>query len=79
MRIRFWGVRSTIPLPLSPFQYRSRIQKILQRAGQANLNPANLSDFEIWQTFQQALKGLPSDSTRTYLAREGLCLRVGSI
>jgi phosphoribosyl 1,2-cyclic phosphodiesterase len=52
MRIRFWGVRGSLPTPLSPAQVRSKISATLER-----LTPA---DLENPQTRERFLANLPS-------------------
>jgi phosphoribosyl 1,2-cyclic phosphodiesterase len=37
MKVKFWGVRGSIPSPLSPEQVRSKIASVLQRARPADL------------------------------------------
>lgn len=51
MRIRFWGVRGSIPTPLTQARLRSKISSILERA-----SPADLADEESRERF---LAGLP--------------------
>ena len=39
MKVKFWGVRGSIPSPLSPEQVRSKIASVVQRA-----RPEDLAD-----------------------------------
>ena len=51
MKVTFWGVRGSIPAPLTPDQVRSRIAAVLQR-----VKPRDLEDA---RTREQFLAGLP--------------------
>ena len=51
MRIRFWGVRGSLPSPLLPAQIKSKISAIMER-----LSPADLESAESRERF---LAGLP--------------------
>jgi phosphoribosyl 1,2-cyclic phosphodiesterase len=50
MRVKFWGVRGSIPAPLSPEQVRSRIAAVVQRA-----RPEDLASAETRERFLAAL------------------------
>jgi phosphoribosyl 1,2-cyclic phosphodiesterase len=52
MKVRFWGVRGSIPAPLTPEQVRSRIASVIQRA--------RPSDLESARTRELFLAGLPA-------------------
>ena len=41
MRIHFWGVRGSIPTPLSPLQIQNRIAAVVQRIGAKDLESAD--------------------------------------
>jgi phosphoribosyl 1,2-cyclic phosphodiesterase len=51
MRIRFWGVRGSLPVPLSPLQIKSKISAILER-----LTPEDIANQDSRDRF---LSGLP--------------------
>jgi len=51
MRVRFWGVRGSLPSPLLPSQIKSKISAIIER-----LTPADLENSETRERF---LAGLP--------------------
>ncbi len=46
MKIKFWGVRGSIPAPLSPDNYKSKIKEILSLASKNNIsNDENINNF----------------------------------
>ena len=51
MYVKFWGVRGSLPMPLSPDQVRSKIASVVQR-----IRP---SDLESAETRERFLAGLP--------------------
>ncbi len=51
MKVTFWGVRGSLPTPLSPDQVRSKIAAVVQR-----IRPADLESSQTRETF---LAGLP--------------------
>jgi phosphoribosyl 1,2-cyclic phosphodiesterase len=51
MKVKFWGVRGSLPMPLSPDQVRSKIAAVVQR-----IQPSDLEDE---RTREQFLAGLP--------------------
>ncbi len=51
MKVKFWGVRGSLPMPLSPEQVRSKIAAVVQR-----IRPSDLKDSESRESF---LAGLP--------------------
>ena len=44
MKVRFWGVRGSIPAPLTPEQVRSRIASVIARARRSDLESARARD-----------------------------------
>ena len=44
MRVKFWGVRGSIPAPLTPEQIRSRIASVIARARPSDLESARTRD-----------------------------------
>ncbi|MBN1241530.1 MAG: MBL fold metallo-hydrolase [Spirochaetales bacterium] len=50
MRIRFWGVRGSVPTPLTPSRLRSKISSIMQR-----VEPADLESQEARERFLASL------------------------
>jgi len=44
MKVRFWGVRGSIPAPLTPEQVRSRIASVIARARPSDLESARARD-----------------------------------
>lgn len=58
MKVKFWGVRGSIPTPIHGSVIREKIKQILTLA-----TPADILDEESLETF---LKGLPFSLTQTY-------------
>ena len=52
MKIRFWGVRGSIPTPISPEQIQAKINAVVQR-----IEPEDLESADSRERF---LAGLPS-------------------
>jgi phosphoribosyl 1,2-cyclic phosphodiesterase len=53
MKVRFWGVRGSIPTPLTPQQVKSKISAVIQRV--------RTSDLETPETRERFLASLPAD------------------
>jgi phosphoribosyl 1,2-cyclic phosphodiesterase len=45
MRVKFWGVRGSIPTPIYPFELRAKVKAVLQEAIKVKLEPEDLDGF----------------------------------
>ncbi|GMO58896.1 MAG: MBL fold metallo-hydrolase [Treponemataceae bacterium] len=73
MKLIFWGVRGSIPSPLTPVQVREKLETIVQR-----LQPQNIDTEEHKQAFIEALPSWLLDSVGGNTSCVELCSKEGT-
>lgn len=71
VQIKYWGVRGSLPSPLDPRDYRSRIQEVLKRSKSAWKENPDLSEEAMFDSLPPYLAGVVGGDTTCVELRSG--------